>query len=668
MRPLRAVLAATTLASSLLIGVAVSAGTAMADTYGKLPITSFGDLVVDPVHQRVFASDPSSGKIVATDYRGKVVAELAGLPGVWGLALSTDSSRLYAAVPGARALVAVATTTVTEATRFPVGDSVYPGEVAAAGDRLWFGYDTSETQQDSGDFGSVDLKTSDVRLHDYAADESWGLYDGPPRLAVSPSRPGLLVAADVHVSNSRIGVYDVSSGTAHLTRKGQVERGLTTSDIAFTSDGSELFRIDYRSRQRIDVDDLSGAEVDELTLNYAMGAAADGRIAVATEGPGSATVVEVYAKGAAKPTQEIPVPVVDGITSPRVSQHGLAWEPGGNRLFAVVDGFRLLVLNDPSTTLPTPSHPATPAVTVNRPSFEYARPGTPYTITGTTAGLPAGAALTVTRTNGETPAGKVIATVVPDDSGAFSFTDTVMVEGQVTYEVRYPGTGNWDSLSSVVSLWAYKLATTLSLTGNGSVHAYGTTATFTASLRKWDTNRVVEIWADPAGDDQPNRLIKKGSVDSAGKLSVSLRLTRNTTLTAKFSGDLVYGAGTTSATVYTRVAVDTKITKHFKTKKTASHTYYVIRTTKDPHFITTMTAYPGRYYRLAVEKYSGGKWKSYQTATLSLDSKGRSEAWITGYYAAGSKFRVRAEYGVLRNSDKVNTKTYGSWRYYTYAK
>jgi hypothetical protein len=81
-----------------------------------------------------------------------------------------------------------------------------------------------------------------------------------------------------------------------------------------------------------------------------------------------------------------------------------------------------------------------------------------------------------------------------------------------------------------------------------------------------------------------------------------------------------------------------------------------------------MTAYPNRYYRLAIEKYSGGRWKSYKTAALSLDSKGKSEAWITGYYPAGSKFRVRAEYGVLRNSDKVNAKTYGTWRYYTYAK
>ncbi|MFC6610206.1 hypothetical protein ACFQFC_24735 [Amorphoplanes digitatis] len=81
-----------------------------------------------------------------------------------------------------------------------------------------------------------------------------------------------------------------------------------------------------------------------------------------------------------------------------------------------------------------------------------------------------------------------------------------------------------------------------------------------------------------------------------------------------------------------------------------------------------MTAYPDRFYRLTIEKYSGGKWKTYKTGSFGLDSKGKSETWITGYYKAGLRFRVRAEYGVSTYSDKVNAKTYGAWSYYTYAK
>ncbi|GIF25100.1 hypothetical protein BJ973_007355 [Actinoplanes tereljensis] len=665
MRPLRVVLTAATLASSVLIGMAVSVGTAAADTYAKLPITSFGDLVVDSVHQRVFVSDPGSGKIVATDFQGRFVAELTGLPGVRGLVLSADSSRLYAAVTRARALVAVSTATVTEAARYPVGDEVYPGEVVTLGDRLWFGYDTSETSDDSGDFGSVDLDTSDVHLHDYAADLSAGLYYGPPRLAVSPSRPGVLVASDVTSSAAAVNVYDVSTGTAKLAGRWRAASGLTTTDIAFTADGTQLIRVDYRSRQSIDVDTPVGTEIyRSWTSTYAMGTSSDGRIAVATD-----EGVQIYAQGATEPTQKVSMPLVEGANPATwVRRHGLAWEPGGNRLFTVVDGFWLLVLNDPSTKVPTSSPPTKPAITLNQPSFNYARPGTPFTITGKSAGLPAGAALTVTRISSESPSGQEIATVVPDSTGAFSFTDTLTVEGQATYLVRYPGTGNWDRLETSLSIYAYKQSVTLSINGNGWVSAYGATVTFTAWLRAWDTNRTVEIWADPAGNDQPKRLVKKGPVDDGGKISVSLRLTRNTVLSATYAGDGVYAASVTAATTYTRVAVNTAITRHFKTKKIGSQTYYVVRTTKDPYFTTTMTAYPNRFYRLVVEKYSGGKWKSYKTALLGLDSKGKSIATITGYYPAGTRFRVHSEYGVTANTDTVNAKTYGAWRYYTYAK
>ncbi|GID97852.1 hypothetical protein Adi01nite_72640 [Amorphoplanes digitatis] len=648
----------------------MSAGTAMADTYGSLPITSVGDLVVDPVHQRVFISDTLGGKIVATDYRGKVVGELTGLPLVDGLALSADSGRLYAAVPPASALVAVDTATVTEAARYPVGETVHPSEVAAVGDRLWFGYDHVATYIGRGDFGSVDLGTSEVRLHDYTADSSEGLYNDPPRILASPARPGLLVAANMGDTGAEVGFYDISTGDARLTGKYLPGLGTITGVIAFTADGDKLIRADFGSRQSIDVDTRVGTEVFAgHGSTRGLGVATDGRVAVGTD-----QGIKVYAQSTTEPTQTISLPAVDGYaTRPDDLRGGrLAWEPGGDRLFAIAegrDGFWLLVLNDSSTTLPTKTPPPVPAVALKQPSFSSVRAGTPFTITGTATALPEGAALTVTRVNDEAPAGKVIATVTPDTAGAFGFTDTLTVEGQATYTARYAGTGVGDALTSAgVSVFAAKEPVTLTLSGNGSTYAYGSTVTFTARLGKWGTNRDVEIWADPAGGDQPRRLLKKGAVDSAGKLSVSLRLTRNTALTADYAGDAVYGAVVASATVSTRVAVSTKVTKHYKTKKIGSKTYHVVRTTKDPHFITTMTAYPDRFYRLTIEKYSGGKWKTYKTGSFGLDSKGKSETWITGYYKAGLRFRVRAEYGVSTYSDKVNAKTYGAWSYYTYAK
>ena len=568
-------------------------------------------------------------------------------------------------VAGARAIVAVSTATITEAARYPVGDAVYPGEVAATGDRLWFGYDAEQTSDGLGDFGYLDLATSAVQLHDSDADSSRALYSGPPRLAVNPARPGLLVAADVNSTTAWIGVYDVSTGSGTLTGKHLASSSSKTRDIAFTSDGSELIRADVASRQSIDVDSLAVTDVySGVYQTYAMASSTDGRIALATD-----QGVEVHAKSSPATSLNVSLPAVNGFRTPSaVNRHGLALEPGGDRLFAVIDGFYLLVLNDPTTTVPTTTASATPAIKLNQPTFYYARPGIPFTITGTATGFAPAVKLTVTRVDSEDPAGKVITTLMPDGFGAFSFTDTLLVEGSAKYTVTYPGTGNWDSVSASLTIYAAKLSVTLSLSGNGKVYAYGTTVTFTAWLRKWSTNRVVEIWADPAGSDLPKRLLKKGAVDSAGKLSVSLKLTRNTVLTTSYAGDDVYGASVGQATVYTQVAVNTKITKHFKTKKIGSKTYYVVRTTKDPHFITTMTYYPDRFYRLVIQKHSGGTWKAFKTASFDLNTKGTSETWITGYYAAGLRFRVRAEYGTSAYSDKVNAKTYGTWRYYTYAK
>ncbi|MFE2387098.1 Ig-like domain repeat protein, partial [Streptomyces misionensis] len=69
--------------SIVLVGGAASP--AAADSSASLPVKSSGDIVVDGVHQRVFISDPRSGKIVATDYNGKVIRQIGSLPGVIGL-------------------------------------------------------------------------------------------------------------------------------------------------------------------------------------------------------------------------------------------------------------------------------------------------------------------------------------------------------------------------------------------------------------------------------------------------------------------------------------------------------------------------------------------------------------------------------------------------------
>src|SRR5690349_10090040 len=102
--------------------LAAGAAPASADSGKALPVKSVGDLVVDSAHQRIFISDPTSGKIVETTYSGTVVATASGLPRVTGLALSAGGDKLYGALESGRAIVALSAATLTEPVKYTLGD------------------------------------------------------------------------------------------------------------------------------------------------------------------------------------------------------------------------------------------------------------------------------------------------------------------------------------------------------------------------------------------------------------------------------------------------------------------------------------------------------------------------------------------------------------------
>ncbi|MGW3120726.1 hypothetical protein ACWDBW_26860 [Streptomyces sp. NPDC001107] len=170
-RTLRPATARAVLFGSTALAV-TSAAPAPADPGAVLPVTSAGDVVVDGVHQRVFISDPRSGKVVATDYSGTVES----LPGVRGLELSADSGTLCAAVEDADAIVAIDTATATKTHPYPTGADTQPEHPALAGGKLWFGYRNG----DSANIGSLDL--SGTTLSSRSART-------PPRSGTTPGRP-----------------------------------------------------------------------------------------------------------------------------------------------------------------------------------------------------------------------------------------------------------------------------------------------------------------------------------------------------------------------------------------------------------------------------------------------------------------------------------------------
>ena len=647
---LRALPAAAALAA--LFSSLVLATPASADSSTSIPVWDAADTVVDGVHQHVFISDPFHNQIVVTDFAGKVVTALTGLSQVRGLELSPDSGTVYAAVYGADKIVAIDTGQLTQSAEYPTGDKTTPSRLAYADGRLWFGYGD---QWDSG-LGEVDLtaETPTVTLdlaagHDFAS---------PPMLYADPDNPGTLLALDGNISSGPIVVYDISSGTPAI--RVSAEKGGSYNDAALTPDGQNVVVAGPGTRALTEyrLSDLSQVRTfPTVSQPQTVSIAPDGTVAATVLDTDDVGDTYVFSNDPALPTsvRNLSHSYMPG------GGHSTTWSADGSQLF-VLTGY------SDSTRFQTVDAPRKYAATLTVDAPSTATRAKSLTVKGrltANLALPAGTPLQVTRTDLESPNGKSLGTKYLGTGGAYSFTDTPPAGGKVTYTVTYAGDTTHTAATASDAVTVSRATPTLTLNNSGKVYDYARSVTFTAHLGTTYKNRTVEIWANPYGADQPDTLVKSGTVDSSGNLSVTLTLKRKTKLTAKFTGDARYAPKTTTSTVGTRVKVSTALSGHYTTKYTWNHTYYYFRQSKDPVVTTTMTPYPGRKQLLQVQIYADGVWQTTTKQYFALDSAGKSVVTLTGTPPTGYRFRVRDSY-ISGSGDSVNTTTYGTWKYLTF--
>ncbi|MGW7385251.1 YncE family protein [Streptomyces sp. NPDC054794] len=644
----RTLTAATTLAV-LISSAALTATPAFADTTTALPIKSVGDVVVDGEHQRVFISDPDNGKIVVTDYAGQVVKQLTSLKGVTDLELSADSDTVYAAVSagGPPSLVSIATASTTEVGHIDLPYS--PKYLAEAGGKLWFGYAPGA---DQGGIGSIDL-AAPGQPASFFPDEAW---TAAPMVDASGNT---LVAGQPGRTPQHLAAYDVSSGTPQRTALRDADGG-GMKDLTLTPDGKDVVLASpgptHHTAYR--TSDLApDGEYPSDAYANAVDIAPDGSVAAGIDGPYEPDIY-VFKPGAHTSVREY-----DFRTTDRLADSALAWAPDASRLFAVSynsDGaYSLRVLAGPTKAVTT--------VTVNAPST--APRAKKLTVKGkvtSRVALAAGMKLTVTRTDLDSPRGKSLPAVTIRADGTYSFTDTPPAGGKVKYTVSYAGDTTHAAGSASDTVDVSRAKPGLSVNNNGKVYSYGKDVKFTAHLGSTYKNRTVEIWADPAGADKPNKLVKSGRVNADGNLSVTIDLRRNTKVTAKFGGDARYQPRSASSTVGTRVKVSTSVGRQYKTRSTWGHTYYFFHKAKNPLFTTTMTYYPNRAQRLEFQVYYQGTWYDGGSQYFPLGSDGVSRVELGGTHDTGWRFRVRATYLKGNSGDSVNSTTHGGWKYFTF--
>ncbi|WP_225320607.1 YncE family protein [Streptomyces luteolifulvus] len=149
---LAATLVAAALAGAgLTVAAAPAAHAAASDAVAKLPISSFSAIAVDSVHQRVFVADSNTdyylnkGVIAVYDFRGERLTTLQTPAHVSGLALSADSSKLYAGLR--EQIQTYDTTTFQPAFLASTNTDTCGRELAFSGGQLYF---TTPYSQDAG--------------------------------------------------------------------------------------------------------------------------------------------------------------------------------------------------------------------------------------------------------------------------------------------------------------------------------------------------------------------------------------------------------------------------------------------------------------------------------------------------------------------------------------
>ncbi|MEU0399166.1 Ig-like domain repeat protein [Streptomyces sp. NPDC006197] len=650
----RALSTATSLA--VLFGSAAivtsTAAPAAADSVVPLNVSTISDMVVDGAHQRLFFSDTYNNRIVVTDFAGTFVKSIGDLPYVRDLDLSADSGTLYAALENADKIVAVDTAQLAVTTEYPTGAGTKPSTVEAAAGRLWFGYGENWDSE----LGSVDLTTATPTVS--LALTTGADWSNPPTLRTDPAAPDTLVASDGTISSGPIVVYDTSSGTPVV--RASVERQGFVKDPEIAPDGKSLVVADRTtSLSRLSLTDLSELESFPVSSSAeGVAIAPDGTVAGATWDTYDTGDIFVFAGGS-----KVPASVRD--TKSWLVYGDLAWAPDSTRLFAAVQipgrsAYELKIYTTPKyhTTTVTVKAPAT--ATINKP----------LTVSGTvtsTLPLPSGTPLTVTRYDAEYPQGKALGTRKLGTNGAFSFADTPAAAGKVTYRVAYAGDAKRANNNGAAVVKVTPFPTYLKLDQNGRTVAYNTNVTYTAALGWTYRNRVVEIWADPYGPE-PKRLLKRGTVNSAGKLSVTLKMTRDTYVSAVFAGDTRSGASTATSAVNTKAGLTTTLSRHYKWTKIGTTWYQTYHQTADPLVTAWNNPYPGRKTKYELQVWYAGAWRTGAEDYVPLSSGGMAYIAFDGDGAAGIRARIRTAYVDGLSGDRVNSTNYGAWKYFNFTR
>ncbi|MGE3811579.1 MAG: hypothetical protein AB7I24_08525 [Candidatus Nanopelagicales bacterium] len=284
--------------------------------------------------------------------------------------------------------------------------------------------------------------------------------------------------------------------------------------------------------------------------------------------------------------------------------------------------------------------------------------GTAYSVKGTltSGGLPVKyASVTLVRKD---LAGSRTIKLTTTSAGTFAKSDTPAVGGTVSWTVSWAGTASQASAKSTRSVTVPRARTSLSVTTDKTMYAYGTTAKVRVHLGTTYNGRIVSVYAKKYGASTP-ALIGRGKVSSTGYLTVSYRMTTKTSFSAKFAGDYRYQAATGYATRYARAKVGVAM-YGWSGRSGSTYTYRAGATATG-----VVTVYPNRSggcVAATIQRKSGSSWITGQRfSCLPLDGFSQNGFYITTNGATGY---LRLQFTVATST--ANAGASSGWIYLHY--
>jgi Carboxypeptidase regulatory-like domain len=637
----------------------LTAASAQAATATALPITSFYQIVADTSHSHLFISQGSSSEneILVTNLAGQPVGSIAGQDGVMGLALSPDGSTLYAALSADHAVTAISTATLQQTASYSLGDANTPRDVAVQSGRVWVSYDTSSGVGNAA-IGDIDLSAATPGFQTQPAMGGW--YSAP-ELAADPSDTGILVAVQPDEEPPAAATYTVSANPATQDGHATLLNCGFAEDLAVAPGGGQfVLPCGPDAVFRYSTADLSQQGSYASTDNpVAVAINGAGQVALGSRASSPAPDLYVYNAGGDAPLNSYNLETSGGDLAAR----GLAWSADAAQLFAVLgnssDGSYALQVIDGSALVPA-------TLTLNGPATAT-QATKPVTLTGKLS-LPSGApvadaAIAMTRSvSGGTS--KTFAVTTAAD-GTYSLTDAPPAVGTYTYTASYAGNSTTAAATASTTVNVTGLPASLTVTTKSAVFTYKPAVQVTAHLGTTHGNRKVSIYAQAVGRTA-RTLLKTGTVNSSGKLTVTYAAAHSTTFSAVFSGDDRYASKTATHVIYVKARVSESLTGYYSHTRIRGTTYWRFHRRKLLHAHATVApGKSGECVKFQAQEYYRGAWhSSVATPCLRLSSASKRSVPFTLTHAdIGYHYRIRADY-VRASTDTSNRSNDSAWRYF----